>query len=399
MGNCRRLETMTEREVVGVLRRLAQAGSSLWTRNSLLYGLSRSSQIVIYLFVASWFKVGSDTDSFFLAYAVVMFALSSVAATTSQVMIPYLKQEPGSAVLLLAAATGLLLFLSSWLIHSSLLLAMAPAAAFGAGSSLLSGRLNFQGVFWKPPVATLLGTVAALLVALLLRNALGLLGVALALSAGEGVRFILSISNFSSLFGRPNFPLRSFLHLLGISALLGGAPLAVRFILDYKGPIGGVTVFSYAWGLMGVLLSFTTIGLTVTESRLWKDLSQQDLASSYRSLLPYILGLSALLMVCTILGGILVLVLIPAASEVLWPLLVFVAGLSLYILAAAALSPMIILRKFLSLARAAVLGNVVAIGGSWVVAGSPVGIIGSAGAMVIGTGLLATLMVRSFSGR
>ncbi len=242
--------------------------------NTITYGTARVSRSAVYILVALWFGISSDTDSFFLTYATVTFVVLTISTTLGTVLIPHLGSISQKDLYLLLVIPILACLLGSFLLDSRLLLFLAPYTGFAIASSLLSGNLTSKGNFLVPPIVTIIGSLFTVTTALVFREQ-GLVGIAFGLSLGEVIRYILlwAFVDFSKVSGVSYKLIFPYLAIFGLFSL---SPLTARIVAELLNE-GYVTTLSYASGAVGILITFTTTGLIVTNGYVWKNLAPTKL--------------------------------------------------------------------------------------------------------------------------
>ena len=263
-------------------------------RTGLVSLAGKGAGFLVPIFAAAWFGAGSDTDAFFLAYAVVLFgvgiwgtgletvAISQVARWLSEPRVN-VDQElawarrwvlgSAAAGIVVLAAVHLLVILPtvsahvSWRTSVFSLGILFPMFFAAASNSLLTGGLAAAGHFSLASGSQALRGIGALVGAALVRGPLGVLSLALGYTLGEWARWLLLSSYWRYLRRRAARPLhpvdpevvrglrRAALVAAGPQmaafALVGVAPLAERWVSGGIGA-GAVTYLDYGARLYAV---------------------------------------------------------------------------------------------------------------------------------------------------
>jgi putative peptidoglycan lipid II flippase len=279
-------------------------------RTGLVSLAGKGAGFLVPIFAAAWFGAGSDTDAFFLAYAVVLFgvgvwgtgletvAISQVARWLSEHRVNVDQELAwarrwvlGSAAvgMVLLAAVHLFIILPtvsahvSWRTSVLSLALLFPMFFAAASNSLLTGGLAAAGHFSLASGSQALRGIGALVGAVLVRGPLGVLSLALGYTMGEWARWVLLSTYWRRLRRQAALPLnavdpdvvrglrRAALVAAGPQmaafALVGIAPLAERWVsggigagavsyLDYGSRLYAVPSSLFDASVAGVLQSY-----------------------------------------------------------------------------------------------------------------------------------------------
>ncbi|KKM70754.1 hypothetical protein LCGC14_1437580 [marine sediment metagenome] len=252
-------------------------------RNALIFAIARGSRLGVLILVAIWFGVSSETDSFFLAYALVAMVATAAYTVFGHVAASHLHTLERRTWLLAVGVAGILAVVAL-AIDSSLLLALAPYLLFSLSSSIVAGRTVARGRLLNAPVAAVVGALASVgvLVALHFTREVTLLSVVWALSIGEFFRLIL-------LFALPwqddeesNPPKFSLLTSQLAVGLLFSVPQFISRLSAGTLEDGRVSELSYALLLLGAVTALFSGGIFAVNSFLWRGLTNREVLYSLK---------------------------------------------------------------------------------------------------------------------
>lgn len=270
--------------------------------------LGRAVGFLIPIFLAAWFGVSSETDAFFFAYGLIIFAASIFAPAVENMSVPYIAEIRagggdvghfvGKTLCVSGAGMGILAVLAvllarpvlgaltrfntgSLVLISRLIWLTAPLLVFLVWTGILSGYLNSYKKFAFPAVAPAFRGAVNLAVMFFLKEELGIYAVALGYLAGEAARLLLLLLAIRR-SALPRIRLsaglddgtKSFLavSLFRALSLIGVHSLAIvdKAMASWLEP-GSVSRLEYAYRLYLIPLAFLSAGLLVTILSHWSE--------------------------------------------------------------------------------------------------------------------------------
>jgi putative peptidoglycan lipid II flippase len=196
---------------------------------SLLVVVGRASGFLIPFVIAAAFGTTRQTDAFFLSYSLVLFITLVVTNLFETLVVPYVSNERAKgrkvgvlvggimakSTAILSLATVFLLLLikplltlttdfqdESVALASRLVIEMAPMVLLVTWTSALNGALNAHKIFYVSALSPLFRSIIVILSVLVLAPRWGIHSVAWGFTAGEGIRFLVSLYFFQKRIGR-----------------------------------------------------------------------------------------------------------------------------------------------------------------------------------------------------
>lgn len=286
---------------------------------SVLNTVGKAAGLLIPFFIAAWFGAGRETDTFFLAYGILLFVNGAFSLAVENVMVPFvgrllvggLSLEPFVAGVIRRGGTGLGLFLLlllglAWpllpLIHPRgvdarflvvLLLEIAPMAVLTFIASVVSGVMYVRRQFALPALSPLLRAVVTLAVAAGLRRSLGIHAVIVGYLAGETARLagLLAASPMRAIrvrkpAGKISAEVNRFFRVAGFQA---GAMTALNFnsLVDrfMAAPLGAgqISLLHYADRIFTIPATFIIGGILLPILSHWSERFHQGGRSILRA--------------------------------------------------------------------------------------------------------------------
>ncbi|MBA7662071.1 Lipid II flippase MurJ [subsurface metagenome] len=268
--------------------------------------LGRGVGFLIPFFIAAWFGVSSETDSFFFAYSLILFLANIFAPVVQSIIVPYIaetrknNEDVGkfvgkilsvSSVGLLGLAVIVILVIKPVLsvitrfdqqtlnfIHT-LIFETSPLIVFLVWTSILTGALNAYKKFAFPAVSPAFRAVVNLSIIFIFREKIGVHAIALGYVVGEIVRLIILLGVIKrlkilklSLSLQLGSRIREFLktgsfQAIGMVAL--GFNTFINNAMASWLATGSVSILHYANRLYMIPTTFISTGLLVTLLSHW----------------------------------------------------------------------------------------------------------------------------------
>ncbi|HDH52922.1 MAG TPA: hypothetical protein ENH24_00365, partial [Nitrospirae bacterium] len=173
---------------------------------------------LIPFFIAAWFGVSSETDSFFFAFGLILFLAQMFSPSVESVIVPFIagaiakKEDVGEflgktlgisavglsviTVLFLIAAKPILSVLTKFSpdelsLIQTILFETAPLVVLLVWTALLSGTLNAYKIFSIPALSPAFRAIITIGFIFALKDIIGVHAIALGYVAGETVRLII----------------------------------------------------------------------------------------------------------------------------------------------------------------------------------------------------------------
>lgn len=281
--------------------------------------VGKAVSFFIPFFIAAWFGVTSETDSFFFAYGIILFLACIFAPVVESVIVPYIaeartKNEDvgkfvggvlgvGSIGLLVLTGVVFLVFKPILSVVTrfdqqalslvyKLLIETSPLIMFLFWTSISAGTLNAYKKFAFPAVSPAFRAVVNLSIIFVFKDKLGVHSIALGYVAGEFVRLIVLLGMIKrlnifelNLSLQLNNRFREFLktgsyQVIGM-LVVGLVPFVDKTMASWLGE-GSISVLHYAERLYMIPIVFMTTGLLVTVLSHW---SKRFYESGYQRLM------------------------------------------------------------------------------------------------------------------
>ena len=261
---------------------------------------------LIPFFIAAWFGVSSETDSFFFAFGLILFLAQMFSPSVESVIVPFIagaiakKEDVGEflgktlgisavglsviTVLFLIAAKPILSVLTKFSpdelsLIQTILFETAPLVVLLVWTALLSGTLNAYKIFSIPALSPAFRAIITIGFIFALKDIIGVHAIALGYVAGETVRLIIlflflkrlrlfrlkfSITwekRFSQFFRTSSY------QVIGMS-VLAFTPIINQTMASWLGT-GNVSLLEYANRLYMIPTTLMASGLMVTILSHW----------------------------------------------------------------------------------------------------------------------------------
>jgi len=270
--------------------------------------LGKSVGFLIPFFIAAWFGVNRQTDSFFLVYGLVIFLSSSVAGVVVTIIVPFLaekrtrKEDIGafvgnilgvSGILLLMITTVLIIFsdpLFSLLtrfdpatrrLTVSLFIETAPLIILLFWSGLLSGAMNTYKKFALPAFSPAIRAVIIIIFIFFMKAKIGVHAVAIGYIIGEFCRltfFFIAIRKWRLFRIKISLGIDARLKDFARTALFQLIAMTIGVMNPFIDKImaswiseGSVSVLHYSHMLYMIPTTILTSGLMVTLLSHWSQ--------------------------------------------------------------------------------------------------------------------------------
>ena len=268
--------------------------------------LGKSVGFLIPLFIAAWFGVNRETDSFFFVYGLVFFLSSILSVGTESIIVPFLAEKRardedigafvgnllGVSGCALAIITAVLILLARPLfsfltqfdpasrsLSARLFVEISPLILLMFWSSVLAGAMNAFKRFSLHAFFPAIRAVIVLLWVFLTKDRFGMHAVAVAYTIGEALRlfvYFCAIRKWKLFRIRMSLGidagLKAFTHtaFFQLAAITIGYmnPFIDKIMASWMGE-GGVSVLHYAHRLYMIPTTLFTSGLLVTLLSHW----------------------------------------------------------------------------------------------------------------------------------
>ncbi|KKN71306.1 hypothetical protein LCGC14_0422160 [marine sediment metagenome] len=229
--------------------------------------LSKSTRILVYVLLGILFNIGEQTDEFFLAYSLATFVVTVVTVSESY-LLKYTSQMLGAFILILTPIVIVLATAIFFIGNSPLVYMLLPYIILATLASVLTGTVNSK----KQYTITLYSSIAYILIlpivftAKLLETEYILEVIILLITLPELIRLVLLIKLSTSPLNtltKIEFPSKVMLLLIAAPILVTISVVLERIVITTTLPIGSITIWSYIFGLVGVIGGVVNYGRIV----------------------------------------------------------------------------------------------------------------------------------------